>query len=481
MPNITIEDAIMATRAQEILVVDPSVDIAGFAIDSRSIIPGGMFVCFDGEVVDGNDYATDAIDAGASVIMMTRKPESWVVDKARDNGCSILRAEGDDAEEALLRLASHWRSRNPQWRVIGITGSVGKTTTKDMLAAGLSAIAPTHATSGNHNNLLGVPLTILSASSDDEYVVCEMGMDCEGELTRLSDAVRPDIALITNIGTAHIGRLGSREAIANAKAEILHGMRRTSYGDGIPSCIAIPEDDDFAGFIEHEHAIPAGVETLHVGNSDGSYVRLEELMFDDGYPTATLSFPDGDAVTLTLGIPGRHVVVNLMLAFVAIHRLGADIRIAAKAIEDAPRTGMRLEIRKADGKPTVIDDSYNAGPSSMGAALDVLSTMECRGRKVTVLGEIGELGSHSAELHGCVGAYAAAKMFDMLVFVGHEGATAMEQAATTMGYPASHIIRCDDGDEAYEILCNDLTKDDLVLVKASRFMALDKLASRLQS
>ena len=452
--------------------------VSNVVIDSRQVGEGSLFVCFSGERVDGNAYAPSAIEKGASAVVLTAKPDESVKRMALDRGCTLMRAAGDDATEFLLKLAAAWRERNPQWVVVGVTGSVGKTTTKDMLAAGLAVGGAVHATAGNHNNLIGLSLTLLSADSADEFVVCEMGMDHSGELTRLAAVAHPDVSLITNVGTSHIGILGSREAIAHAKAEILSGMRPTDDSHAsVPSCLVMTSDNDFGELIETQYAVPAGVEVLRVGTAEGGAVTLRSQSIDDeGCATVGIAFPDGCELFTRLSIPGTHVVSDFLLAMAIIWRLGVDRALAAKAISRMEHTGMRLEIKQVPGRPRVIDDSYNASPNSMAGALDVLCSMACEGRRVAVLGEVGELGEESARLHGYIGAYAAAKHPDLLVFVGGEAADAMAEAASTMGFSSDLIERFDDGASALDALRGVFGEKDLVLVKASRFMGLDEFA-----
>lgn len=354
---------------------------------------------------------------------------------------------------------------------------MGKTTTKDMLAAALAERYRVHATKGNLNNLIGLPLTLLTASPTDEVLVCEMGMNHPGELARLSACARPTVALITNVGTSHVGMLGSRENIARAKAEILVGMRPTSEDQGgVHSFLAMTSDNDFARLIEDEFARPAGIEVIYVGGSTSAQLHAEDIHLDgEGFAHLTLSFTDGLRLDAKLGVPGLHVVPDVLLVMAVAERLGVDRRAAAVAVERMPQTHMRLEVVKRQGRPRVIDDSYNASPDSMASALDVLSSMSCVGRRVAILGEMGELGDEARRLHGYVGAYAAAKRPDLLVVVGNEWASEMAEAALTMGLSEDRIERALDVGEASRVIVPALTEDDLVLVKASRAVGLDAL------
>lgn len=301
-------------------------------------------------------------------------------------------------------------------------------------------------------------------------------MNHKGELTRLAAAALPTVSLITNVGTSHIGLLGSRENIARAKAEILSGMRPTSEPQsGVSPMLAMTSDNDFAPLIEREYATPAGVACVYVGTGEKDDVRASDVRLDgEGRPSFSLGFADGWSRDVTLDVPGRAVVQDFLLAMAVCDRLGVDRSAAADAMEHMPRTGMRLEVIRTAGKPSMIDDSYNASPSSIAAALDVLCSMECAGRRVAVLGEVGELGSESARLHGYIGAYAAAKPIDLLVLVGADDARQMREAALTMGFSEDKLELFPDVDSAVATIGAVLGPDDLVLAKGSRSAGLDQ-------
>ena len=331
MLQLSMPEVVAATAAD--VLVGGGGRVTGVVIDSRQVQQGSLFVCFSGERVDGNAYAPSAIERGAAAIALTAKPDDSLVQMAQDRGCTLLRAADDDPTEFVLRLASAWRKRNPQWVLVGVTGSVGKTTTKDMLAAGLSAGGKVHATSGNHNNLIGMSMTLLSADASDEFVVCEMGMDHAGELTRLAAVARPDLAVITNVGTSHIGNLGSREAIARAKAEICSGMRASDDARAsVPSRLIMTSDNDFGTLIESEYAAPAGIKVMRVGMTEECAVRARSVTLDDeGMPTVSIAFADGCELFVTLDVPGTHVVPDFLLAMAVVWRLGVDRANACSA------------------------------------------------------------------------------------------------------------------------------------------------------
>ena len=265
----------------------------GCVIDSRQVEEGTIFVAFPGENVDGNDFASRAVQSGAGAVVMTREPEAELVSLAQDKGCAILLT--DDPEEFLLRLAHTYRLELG-CLVVGITGSIGKTTTKDVLAAVLAKRYRVWATKGNFNNLIGMPLTVLSAPADTEVLVLEMGMNHFHEIERLSQSANPNLAIVSKIGTSHIGILGSRENIARAKSEIVQGM--CAAGDFSP-LLLLGGEDDFTPFIRDAFAQPAGIDVMLAGVSDDDEVRARDIRVDDeGHPVFTLDFGQGDTLTV---------------------------------------------------------------------------------------------------------------------------------------------------------------------------------------
>ncbi len=470
MIELSIEQVARATGAA--VLVEGAAGVAGeVVIDSRAVGPGGMFVAFAGERVDGNAYLASAASAGAAAVVASAEPAEKDLEAARAAGCAVLRAADDDCEEFLLRLARAWRELHPDWLVVAVTGSVGKTTTKEMLAAGFGAQRRCHATRGNLNNLIGGPLTVLSTPADAEVVVCELGMNHRHEIDPLAQACQPALAAITNVGTSHIGLLGSRENIARAKAEVVSGMRGR---DGVAPTLALTSSGDFTPFIEDGFARPAGVDVMHVGAGAGDDVRALGVTLDDeGRATVEIACSDGWSRSARLTVPGRGAADDLLLAVALVWRAGLDRDAAVDAIESMPATSMRLDVREAACGARVIDDSYTAAPASMASSLDVLASMACAGRRVAVLGEMGELGDEASRLHGYVGAYAAAKGVDLLVLVGGSLAAEMAEAARTMGLSEDAIECLPTVDDAVRVIAPVLGEGDLVLVKASRAAGLD--------
>ena len=299
-----------------------------------------------------------------------------------------------------------------------------------------------------------------------------MGMNVPGEMVRLSDVVKPNVSVVTNVGTSHIGNLGSREGIAREKAQIVSGMRLV---DGFNATLVLSDGDDFADLMEDSYAKAAGIDVLRVGFREGCAVRASEVSLDeDGLPYVRLVFSDGLELEGLLPLPGRAMVFDLLSAMGAAWAIGTPREDAFAGILGMHAARMRLEVRRVAGSPRVIDDTYNASPASIAAALEVLFSMKCAGRRIAVLGEVGELGSESNRLHGLIGAYAAAKPLDMLALVGGEAADVMADAALTMGFSADKLERFATAEDAARVLAPIFLPDDLVLAKGSRSVGLDR-------
>ena len=477
MIRMTVAEMLAATCA-ELLTGSRDAVFEGVVIDSRQAGAGNAFVAFSGERVDGNEYVAQALRAGAGVAVVTREADDDALAAARETGGCIVRARDDDAEAFMLALAGAWRRDNPQWTVVGVTGSVGKTTTKDMLAAAIGASRRVHATKGNFNNLLGVPLTLFAAEPTDEVLVVEMGMNHAGELARISECARPDVAVITNVGTSHIGNLGSREGIARAKAEVVGGMR---HGGPVGPTLVMHADDDFTDFIESEFCRSSSVSVLRVGGRDGALTARDVRLDENGLASISIVFQDGASLSGELSLPGQAMVEDALSAMGVSEILGLPREASLLAIGSMKPTSLRVEVAQTERSARIINDAYNASPSSMAAALDLLCSMACSGRRIAVLGEIGELGDMSDRLHVMVGAYAAAKSLDMLCVVGGEAADSLVDGARTMGFSEDRLSRFATAAEAARVLVPVLEPDDLVLVKASRSVGLELFAKEALS
>lgn len=470
MIKLSIEEIIEATQAK-LLVKGTRLIEGEVVIDSREVNSGSVFVAFAGEKVNGNAYLLSAAELGASVVVTSESLTDTLLQSLKATGVSVVEAVHDDCEEFMLSLAAYWREQHPNWLVVGVTGSVGKTTTKEMLRCGIGATRKVYATAGNHNNLIGLPLTVFATPEDTEVLVLELGMNHSGEITRLAAVARPTVAVITNVGTSHIGLLGSRENIACAKAEIISGMR--SYGELKPTLIQASAGD-YTRFIADQFAYPSGVICKTVGFSDADVMSASDISLDyTGLPTATIHAVSGWSKTMTLSVPGKVVVDDLLLALETVETLGLSLDKAAQEIEKMQATRMRLSVLDATCGAKIIDDSYNASPNSTAAALDVLMQMPTTGRRIALIGEIGELGSEEKRLHGYVGAYIAAKNPDLVAFVGTGAAKEMIESARVMGLSEDKIEQFDTVYDALAVLGPVLQRGDVLLAKASRSAQLD--------
>jgi UDP-N-acetylmuramoyl-tripeptide--D-alanyl-D-alanine ligase len=431
----------------------------GAFLDTRTPEPGGLFVAIAGERVDGHDFATAAGDAGAVAVLGSRPTDLPTV---------VV----DDVTAALGRLARHVVDRLPDVVVLAMTGSQGKTGTKDYLAHVLSEAGPTVATRGNFNNELGVPLTVLRATPETRYLVVEMGARGVGHVAELCRIAPPHVAAVLNVGTAHLGEFGSREAIARAKGEIVEALP----ADGTA---VLNADDDLVAAMAARTS--AAVTTFGEGSaSRRPDVSVSEVTTDEiGRQSFELAHR-GSYATVHLAQVGAFQWRNAAAAAAMALAAGLDLDTVADSLADAvPASRWRMELtERADGL-VVVNDAYNANPESMRAALETLAGIGSRSgrRTVAVLGEMLELGDEAADAHHGVGACAAESGVDVLVAVG-DGA-----AAITDGFRAGRTggvsITTAGRDEAADWLRHNVSAADVVLVKASRGAALELIADDL--
>jgi UDP-N-acetylmuramoyl-tripeptide--D-alanyl-D-alanine ligase len=437
----------------------PEAVFSGLVIDSRLVVAGCAFFAFPGENVDGATFVPAAVAAGAHVALVTRWDDQLAAAMG-DSGAAIVLA--GDAGDALRAVASHHRSRL-RCPVVGITGSTGKTTTKDFLAAALSTSMRVVATSANHNNELGVPLTLLEASGDTDVLVVEMGMRGPGQIEGLCAVARPTLGLVTNIGQTHIELLGSQDAIVRAKGELVACIPAAG-------AVFLNGDDEMSRSLASQSRAPV----TWYGLGAGVDVGADEIEVDElGRPSVTLR-AGGDSVRVDLPVPGRHNAYTAAAAAAVALHLGVTLERVAEGLAGARVSDMRMQVFTAANGVTVVNDAYNASPTSMRAAVTALADMRTTGLRVAVLGDMAELGSLTDLAHFRLGEQVATAGIDVLVTVG-ERARRIGEGARASGMSASSIRTCLTPDEASEVLDDVLAPDDVVLVKASRVMNLERI------
>ena len=416
--------------------IDASAIMSGLTWDSRDVQPGWLYVALPGERVDGHDFVAAALRAGAWGALVARPLDEATRTLAAEMGAAVI--EVPDTAAALTDLARAWRG-HLRGTVIGITGSTGKTTTKNLVRDVLATHGSVVATAGNQNNELGVPKTLLSADPDTRFVVVEMGMRGEGQLEQLCEFVRPRWGLVTNVGESHIELLGSRDNIARAKAELLCALPKASgvaflngsddRSDFLLSCTGLERWRnevvcfDGSGSYATQAGPEAGwrhrpavwAEDVELDGQGRAHFVLAARGFAEGWP------PDAteDLAVLrqpcTLGLRGLHNVANACAAAAVGLAAGMDLAAIARALEGAlPETG-RQELLHARGGFVVVNDAYNANPDSMRASLATFCALEVPGARIAVLGDMGELGDFAAACHEGVGEAAAAMPLDALV------------------------------------------------------------------
>jgi UDP-N-acetylmuramoyl-tripeptide--D-alanyl-D-alanine ligase len=437
-------------------VSDPQAAISGpVVVDSRAVVPDGLFVAVRGERVDGHEFAAAAVAAGAIAVMGERPVGVPAIVVA-------------DSVTALGSLARSVVERLDQMEVVAVTGSSGKTGTKDLLSQVLTARGPLVAPPGSFNTEIGVPLTVLAADSGTRTLVLEMGARGVGHIAQLCHIARPSVGIVLNVGSAHLGKFGDREAIARAKAELVEALP----ADGT----AVLNGDDP---LVRRMAEQTSARVVMVGESVHADLRAEDVLLDDtGHPSFRLVAPDGTA-TVALNLVGEHHVGNALATAGAAHALGLGVDLIAAELGKAQALSRwRMEVAERSDGVTVINDAYNANPESMRAALKALVAMAGKRRTWAVLGEMRELGEASSAEHDAVGRLAVRLDVNRLVAIG-SAARATHLGAAHEGSWADEAAWVPDIETALDLLREQLRPGDVVLVKASRAAGLERLAESL--
>lgn len=429
-------------------------------VDSRLVGVGDLFVCQRGESTDGHNFAASAAEAGAAALIVERRLD-----------LDVPQVQVADAHDALQELAREVVARvrgAGRLRVVGVTGSNGKTTTKNMLREILGRIGPTVAPQGSYNNRVGAPLSMLGVTEQTRFLVMELGAAGRGEIARLASIAVPDVAVVLIVGLAHVGGFGSIDTTTESKAELVQSLR--------PDAVAVLNADDarvssMAGLTQ--------AKVVRFGTGAAADVRAVDIETSMSGTTFTLEVA-GDKHPVSLKLVGEHQVVNALAAASVAHALGIDAETAISALESMERAERyRMEVQTTSAGVTIINDAYNASPDSMAAALKTLAELtRVSGRSVAVLGEMSELGDHSDDEHDRLGRLAVRLNIRQLVVVGH-GARHIHNAAGLEGSWDGESVLVDTMDEAYDLLRGELRAGDVVLVKSSNSAGLRFLGDRL--
>lgn len=463
MVPIKIGDIAAALDA-ELLAGDPEAVISSVCIDSRLMKRGDLFIPLKGERFDGHRFVDDVIAGGAAGILVERLGEDSASRLRRGSGAAL---KVKDTGAALTGLASLIRERLKA-RVIGITGSTGKTSTKDILAALTGRAFETLFSLKNNNNEIGAPLTITKATPETEVMIVEMGMRGSGQIRELAEMARPDIGIITNIGLTHIGLLGSEEAIAAAKAELVEVLPADGYA-------ILNNDDEWTPFLRRH----TKARVMTFGVKPGAHIGATDISLDEyARPSWRLVIDGQPGPLVKLAAPGLHNVANALAAVAAARLVGVSDADIVNGLAGVKLTEMRLAIIETENGLTVIDDSYNASPASMLGALETLVKVKPASRHVAILGRMSELGEVTVAAHRDIGKFLVKSGVDMIVSVG-EDAKDITDAALEAGLPASSATWFKSTEEAAKEIGALVESGDVLLIKGSRVAGLEVVAKSL--
>jgi UDP-N-acetylmuramoyl-tripeptide--D-alanyl-D-alanine ligase len=436
----------------------PELAIQGISKDTRTLVAGNLYIPLIGDRFDGHDYVKEALEKGAAAAL-------WQRDHANPpSGYPLIIV--DDALAALQQLAKAYLAQL-RVKVVGITGSNGKTTTKDLIASVLSTSYKVHKTAGNLNGDIGLPLTILELSEDTEVVVLEMGMRGLGEIELLSKLAQPEIAVITNIGEAHLERLGTRDRIAQAKLEILSGLTH----DGL---FVFNGDEPLIEAYYAQAEKPERVRACRFGLETTNDLYPEGVMLEAGGTHFTIS---GASDSYFIPLLGKHNVVNALAAIAVGRELGLHEQDIIRGLRSTQATGMRIEPVKGVTGLTILNDAYNASPTSVRASLELFHDMKGYARKIVVLGDMLELGPEEEQLHRSIGLLLEPDVVDYVFTYGKLSDYIADEAKKR--FPANRVKTFTDKAALTEEIASFAIPQDIVLVKGSRGMRLEDVVHAL--
>lgn len=425
--------------------------------DSREADENTMFVATRGERVDGHDYISRAIELGCRCVLCEYVPSDI---KGKNAAFVVV----ENSIDAFSDCAKGYREGSPL-PAVAITGSVGKTTTKELCAAIFKRACKVFYTEGNFNSVIGMPMSLMSAEGDCAAAIFEMGMSGFGEIRKMTKAATPMVAMVTNIGSSHLEYLRTRENIAKAKLEIGEGLVDGGY-------LLLNGDEPL---LEDHYC--ERYETIYVGYGDDCAYKISNVAVDESGTRFDLCIPRGDYIFgLHLNLVGKHFAYNAAFAAAAAHLMGIDADTIREGLESYVPSNMRMNISRWDGI-TVISDCYNAAPESMRGAIDSLAAISVEGKRIAVLGDMKELGERSDDMHRSVGSYLARRGIDMLFTLGSSAAY-IADAALDSGMTSDSVISVADGedkDRLASLIKEKINKGDAVLFKASRSMKLEEV------
>ena len=464
--NLKIKDILKCTNGK-LIIGDTEKECKNYSKDTRTIKKGDTYIGIKGEKFDGSSFWKNALNNGAETVIINNIKLNEIEEYKKQNK-NIIQVE--DTIKAIGEMASYKmkiQKEKYNLKVVGVTGSVGKTSTKDIIANVLSKKYKVLKTEGNNNNHIGLPLTILRIQ-DEEIAVIEMGMNHLGEISYLTKIAKPDIAVITNIGTSHIGNLGSRENILKAKLEILEGMDKKK--------IVINNDNDLLNkwYLENKNNIE--IHTFGIKNEsefNAKNIKLKENSSE------FICENKNEKINIEVPVGGEHFILNALCGLTVGKLLNLNNQEIKNGIKDFKLTAKRMEINHLKNNITIINDSYNASYESMKASILNLKNMNGE-RKIAVLGDMFELGDFSEKLHKEVGTEIYKNKIDKLYLIGNYSKFIGEEAEKE-GYKKENIFYFENKDELFNNLKNNLKSGDVILIKASNGMKLFEIAEKLKN
>ncbi|MBE3583102.1 MAG: UDP-N-acetylmuramoyl-tripeptide--D-alanyl-D-alanine ligase [Limnochordaceae bacterium] len=471
MESLRVDEIAAAVGGRLDPACTPDRQVQGVAVDSRAVAPGDLFVALPGERTDGHRFVLPAWQAGAAALLVSQAKEAEIPASVRSGVVWV-----DDPLAALLRLGRWYRERFPV-QTVAVTGSNGKTTTKEMIAAILRQVAPTLRSAGNFNTEIGLPLTLFQLSREHRYLVVEMGMRGPGQIRRLAGLAKPQAGVVTNVGPVHLELLGSLEAIRRAKQELVESL--------LPGGVAVLNADDPR--VSSMAPAASGARVVFYGFSSGAEARAVDVDLNDVTRCRyTLVWQERVRIPIEVPVPGRAAVWNSLAAACLALAWGVDPGKIQAGLAHVEPTARRLQVVNLPGEVTLIEDMYNASPASFAVALDVLSRLGERragSRRVAVVGDMRELGEYAPQAHRQLGEELVHAGVELLVTVGPWAQMAGESAQASAGQKGQPLEwhATADSTQAASVVAPLLRAGDIVLIKGSRALELERVAEVLHS